>query len=161
MIFLRQNAICGLQSRKPLTIRRPPQSDCALRLSVRTPDFHSGKRGSTPLGRTTWLLYISLICDFSDVFSTRARGFRLSLNERPRQRSHPAASSAEISNFTSRAQRRGYATGRGECLARCRPRDFRRYECSFPEQQEGSLPEASGRRGTRWHPVVHHPAPQE
>ena len=25
---------------------------CALRLSVRTPDFHSGKRGSIPLGRT-------------------------------------------------------------------------------------------------------------
>ncbi|CCF19741.1 protein of unknown function [Pseudorhizobium banfieldiae] len=25
----------------------------ALRLSVRTPDFHSGKRGSTPLGRAT------------------------------------------------------------------------------------------------------------
>ena len=24
----------------------------ALRLSVRTPDFHSGKRGSIPLGRT-------------------------------------------------------------------------------------------------------------
>jgi hypothetical protein len=27
-------------------------SRCALRLSVRTQDFHSCKRGSTPLGRT-------------------------------------------------------------------------------------------------------------
>ena len=26
----------------------------ALRLSVRTPDFHSGKRGSIPLGRATY-----------------------------------------------------------------------------------------------------------
>lgn len=29
------------------------QRVCALRLSVRTSDFHSGKRGSIPLGRTT------------------------------------------------------------------------------------------------------------
>ena len=37
------------------TAQRPciaPASGCALRLSVRTQDFHSCKRGSTPLGRT-------------------------------------------------------------------------------------------------------------
>ena len=50
--FLQENEICRLRYSKPLTIRRP-HNGCALRLSVRTPDFHSGKRGSTPLGRTT------------------------------------------------------------------------------------------------------------
>ena len=35
-------------------------SPCALRLSVRTPDFHSGKRGSIPLGRTIFYLLKSM-----------------------------------------------------------------------------------------------------
>ncbi len=48
----------GVASRAPAPYKARswpvcPASACALRLSVRTPDFHSGKRGSTPLGRTT------------------------------------------------------------------------------------------------------------
>ena len=48
----------GVASRAPAPYKARswpvcPAFACALRLSVRTPDFHSGKRGSTPLGRTT------------------------------------------------------------------------------------------------------------
>lgn len=49
----------GLQPSRPPPIRTPspvaktPERPRALRLSVRTPPFHGGERGSTPLGRAS------------------------------------------------------------------------------------------------------------
>ena len=49
--FFLKDANCRLRSPMGLTIRPLTR---ALRLSVRTSDFHSEKRGSTPLGRATF-----------------------------------------------------------------------------------------------------------
>jgi uncharacterized protein YcbK (DUF882 family) len=57
VIFFSLRPIIRLRSESGLIIRRLIAR--ALRLSVRTPDFHSGKRGSTPLGRATLFKHLA------------------------------------------------------------------------------------------------------
>src|SRR5690242_6442533 len=51
-----------------------PRTGCALRLSVRTQDFHSCKRGSTPLGRATFHLFTFMRKSFQRAFLRAYQG---------------------------------------------------------------------------------------